>query len=241
MKTVRPFIQTSTVTAASYLRAIISILILLALTSGCSLPGIFFGTAEPKQEKIAVLVKSLINEGMQDFNRGKYHTAMEHFSKVLETYRFSPEAVLAELKIADCNYYLDNYSEAFTAYERFERLHPTNEAIPYVMYQKAMCHYNKIDRIDRDTTGAKKSIDYFNQLVKAYPESPYTADAKEKISFAREFLADHEYNVARYYQRSKKHRQATGRLQYLLAVYPDTQIATKAKQLLDELKASSVD
>ncbi len=224
--------------AASYLYLSITVIILSTLLSGCSLTG-NFDTAEPDQKKIALLVQALINDGMEDFNKGKYHTAKEHFAKVLETYRFSKEAVLAELKIADCNYYLNNYKEAFMAYERFEEMHPTNKAIPYVMYQKAMCYYNKIDRIDRDTSGAKKSIDYFSQLVKAYPESPYTTDAKEKISVAKEFLANHEYSVARYYMRTKKDKQAAGRLRYLLAIFPDSKIAPKAEQLLEEIDAKS--
>ncbi len=241
MKNAQSILKTNTNAAAFCLCIFIAVFIFSAFISGCSLTGKLFGSSEEEQEKIAVLVQTFINDGMEDFNRGKYHTAIEHFSKVLETYRFSTEAVLAELKIADCHYYLDNYSEAFMAYERFEEMHPTNEAIPYVMYQKAMCYYNRIDRIDRDITGAKKAINYFNQLIKAYPESPYTADAKEKISLATEFLAEHEYGVASFYLRSKKNKQAAERLRYLLAVYPDTRIAPKAEQLLNELDEQSAD
>lgn len=180
--------------------------------------------------------QKLLMEGMDDYNVGKYFTAIEFFEEILNRYPFSPEATLAELKAADCSYHLGRYLEALLLYEEFENRHPTNESIPYVMYQKAMCHYKQIDRVDRDPTGAEKSITLFKQLLKAYPTSPYTAEANARIASATEFLANHEYFVVEYYVRTQKYDQAKIRLNYLLAMYPDSQITKLAKQLLARLE-----
>lgn len=181
--------------------------------------------------------KNLLVKGMDDYSVGKYFTALEFFEDILNKYPFSQEAILAELKAADCSYHLERYVEALLLYEEFENRHPTNESMPYVMFQKAMCNYKRIDRIDRDAEGALKSIELFNQLLKAYPGSPYTGEAKARIATATEFLASHEYLVAEYYVRTAKYDQAVIRLKYLLGMYPQTEVADKARNLLARIES----
>mgnify|MGYP002630601921 CR=1 FL=1 len=181
--------------------------------------------------------KALLLNGMDDYNVGKYFTAVEFFQEILDKYPFSSEATLAELKAADCSYHLERYLEALILYEEFENRHPTNESIPYVMFQKAMCNYKQMDRIDRDTAGAIKSIALFRQLLKAYPNSPYSGEAKARIAAATEFLSNHEYFVVEYYVRTAKYDQAIVRLKYMLAMYPETDIAPKAEELLTRIEA----
>lgn len=219
-------------------------LLLLLLLSGCAdLKKTFNFTSidEDGNEVIGADInlpaKDLLAQGMDDYNVGKYYTAVEFFNDIINRFPFSPEATLAELKAADCSYYLERYVEALLLYEEFENRHPTNESIPYVMYQKAMCNYKQIDRVDRDTAGAIKSIELFNQLLKAYPESPYTSEAKARIKTATEYLADHEYFVVEYYVRTEKYDQAVVRLKYLLVMYPDSEIAEKAAALLARIEA----
>lgn len=198
-----------------------------------------FLSTTPVEEPVDVELpaKTLAIKGMEDFNVGKYFTAAEFFDEILNKYPFSPEATLAELKAADCSYYRERYLEALMLYEEFENRHPTNESIPYVMFQKAMCNFKGIDRIDRDTTGAKKSIQLFKQLLKAYPESPYSDIARTRIEDALEFLANHEFFVAQYYIRSEKYNQAIVRLRYLLAAYPNSGVTDQAKELLTQMEA----
>lgn len=211
----------------------------LIFLPGCSTIGGFFQSSAPEDMNLSLPPETLVKKGMAEYNRGKYFMAIEYFDKVLASHRFSPQAILAELKIADCKYYMGHYIEAYEYYEQFEEMHPTNEAIPYVMYQKGMCHYKRIDTIDRDTTGARRAIERFQLLLKAYPASPYTEDARQKIAAATEFLANHEYGVAKFYLRVNEPDQAMVRLRYLAAVYPDAKIIPKAQQLLRELEAKN--
>ena len=211
----------------------------LLLLGGCnSLPELldFRQGAEIDVEAPA---RTLAAQGMDDYNIGKYFSALEYFEEILDRYPFSTEATLAELKAADCNYYMERYVEAFALYQQFEERHPTNEAIPYVMYQKAMTHYQRMDRVDRDPTGATEAIKLFDQLQRAFPNSPYTVEAKARIAEGREFLADHEFAVAQFYIRTDKYSQAEKRLRYLLAMYPETKIVPQATELLTLLEAGT--
>ena len=206
------------------------------LLSGCTFFDDLFVASAPEDMNLSLAPQTLIEEGMQEYNKGRYYVAVEYFNKILDSHRFTPEALLAELKIADCTYYMGKYDEAYTYYERFEEMHPTNEAIPYVMYQKAMCHYKQIDSIDRDISGAQKAIERFQLLLNAYPDSPYAVDARAKIIAAKEFLADHEFGVVQFYLRTDEPSQAIIRLKYLIAMYPQTDIVPRAETLLAELQ-----
>lgn len=222
----------------------LSILLSLLLLGGCaSIKETFNFTSidedgnELESADINLPAKKLLEQGMEDYSVGKYFTAIEFFEEILNRYPFSKEATLAELKAADCSFHLGRYVEALLLYEEFENRHPTNEGIPYVMFQKAMCNYKQIDRVDRDTSGAEKSIVLFRQLLKAYPSSPYTEEAKSRITSAKEFLANHEFFVAEFYTRTAKYDQATIRLKYLLNAYPQSTVAPKAQELLTKIEA----
>lgn len=218
------------------LRLLLSTLLLPLILSGCGDVTIFgFGAKEDAD--LNAPSRELIVKGMDEFNVGKYYMAAKYFEEILDRYPFSPEAPLAELKAADSNYFMGRYAEALLLYEEFESRHPTNEAIPYVMYQKGMSNYKQIDRVDRDTTGAVKAIQNFSQLLRAYPYSPYSEEAKARIRAANEFLVHHEYFVVKFYLRTKKYNQAKTRLKYLLNMYPDSSIAPQAKELLTKLES----
>jgi outer membrane protein assembly factor BamD len=228
----------------SHLLFLLPVLATLLICSGCGdLKKTFNFTSidedgnEIGDTELNLPARDLLLKGMDDYSVGKYFTAIEFFEDILNRYPFSTEATLAELKAADCNYHLERYTEALLLYEEFENRHPTNESMPYIMFQKAMCHYKQIDRIDRDTAGAIKSIELFKQLLKAYPDSPYTNEAEARIIAATEFLANHEYFVVEYYVRTAKYDQAAIRLKYILAMYPETAIAAKAQELLKRIEA----
>jgi outer membrane protein assembly factor BamD len=180
--------------------------------------------------------EGLAMKGLDYYEHGKYFKAKGAFEKLLNNYPFSEYSLLAELKAADSTYYMEEYEEAVLLYMDFEERHPTNEAIPYVIFQEGMCYYNQIDSIDRDATNATNAIFAFSKLLKAYPESPYKNEAKGRIRAARNFLANHEFYVASYYERTKKHKEAEARLEYILKEYPDAIIAPTAEMLLYDIR-----
>lgn len=210
---------------------------LLVFASSCTTMKETFRIGE--KADVQLPAEQLIIKGMEEFNIGKYFLAIEYFNEILDRYPFSPQAPLAELKAADSSYYMERYEEALVLYREFEERHPTNEAISYVMYQKGMCSYNRIDRIDRDITGAIESIQAFEELLRAFPESPYSEEAQARIKAATEFLVSHEFNVVEFYLRTEKYSQAETRLNYILAMHPDSTVAPQAKEILDLIEAGT--
>lgn len=206
--------------------------------SGCAtldtmLGWVGFGEGSAAQET----PEALAMEGMADFNRGKYSAALKRFVEIKDRFPFSEVALLAELKAADSNYYLDKFNEAKTLYEEFEANHPTNEAVPYVLFQIGMCYYSQIGTNDRDPGNAQNAVQAFGRLNRAYPQSPYFVEASARIRAARDFLAQHEFSVASFYLRTDEDKQAQGRLEYLLATYPEASVTSRATELLAQLKS----
>ena len=223
-----------------FFRACVLALTLMTLATGLSgcatldtmLGWVGFGSGEGPETP-----EALAMEGMADFNRGKYSAALKRFVEIKDRFPFSEVALLAELKAADANYHMDKFSEAKTLYEEFEANHPTNEAVPYVLFQVGMCYYSQIGTHDRDPGNAQNAVQAFERLNRSFPKSPYFAEASARTQAAKDFLAQHEFSVATFYVRTDEDKQAQGRLEYLLANYPQSSVAPQATELLAQLKS----
>lgn len=227
--------SSSAVRAALY---IILITLCLSLTGCATMKDMFssWSFGSETEEDIIEPAETLAISGMDDYNVGNYADALKSFQQIMDLYPFSPQALLAELKAADCHYYNDEYLEAKVLYKEFEERHPTNEAVPYVMFQAGMCDFSRTDRIDRDIKGAHDSIQSFSRLLRTHPNSPYTREAKARIRAAHEFIVNHEYFVAVFYVRTKKYEQAQHRLKYIITMYPDSAIIPRAEALAARLE-----
>ena len=220
------------------------LILMLSISIGLSGCATFSGMLDSfsfgeEDEPKSLPPETLIVQGMEAYNTGNYSEAIKQFKVILDEHPFSAQAMLAELKSADAHYYNKQYAEAKVLYKSFEERHPTNEAIPYVLFQIGMCDYSRTDRLDRDVSGPQEAIKSFTRLINAYPQSPYAKEARAKIQDAKEFLVNHEYMVAEFYVRTARYDEAKHRLKYMLARYPDSNLAPQAKALLDHLEAGN--
>ena len=194
----------------------------MLLISGCA----WFRS---EQERTA---QELANDGMEQYNNRDYRKAIESFEKLKDWYPFSKYAILAELKIGDAFYHLEEYEDAIAAYENFESLHPRNEAIPYVIYQIGLCYHERIDTIDRDQSTAKRALETFMRLTKQFPTDPYSIKAEEHIKKCHKSLAGHDFYVGLFYYKSKHYKAALHRFKKVLTQYPDVGVHQEALQYI---------
>ncbi len=206
-------------------RLVIILLFVVAtcfLSSGCA----WF---QPEKEKTAY---DLAVEGMDEFKDGDYMYAMEAFQKLKDRYPFSKYAILAELKIADCHYHRKEYEDAIFWYEEFEKLHPENEAVPYVIYQTGLCYFEQLDTIDRDQIPAQQARKIFEKLIRYYPQSEYSKTARQHIKICVKSLAGHDFYVGLFYYKSKHYKAALERFRSVVRDYPDVGVHYKALQYI---------
>lgn len=200
----------------------------LLLVSGCA----WFG--EGNVEKPAL---DLIQDGVDAYDKGHYQEAIKNFEQLKDWYPFSKYAMLAELRIADAHYHLQQYPEAVQAYEEFEQLHPRNEAIPYIIYQIGRCYYEQIDTADRDQTPAQKALEAFQRLVRQHPNDPYAQKASSHIQICYQSLAAHDFYVGMFYYKDKRYEAAKQRFLSVITKYPDTGVHYKAMLYLADCEA----
>ena len=162
-----------------------------------------------------------MKEGNELFNDQYYDDAIEAFQNIRDRYPYSKFVVAAELKIADCFYMKKHYDEAYAAYFEFERFHPNSPKLPYIIYQKAMCHYERVDTIDRDQFYTSAAKQEFDRLVKRFPETEYAKKSIWKTRRCYINLAGKELYVGNFYFKMKKYKAARARYLYALEHFPD--------------------
>jgi outer membrane protein assembly factor BamD len=217
-------------------RLIVVGVIILLLGSGCSSLKESWNAIIGKDETGSA--QELAWDGMDAYEDGDYKDAIEYFQKLKDWYPFSKYAILAELKIADSHYRIKQYDEAIFAYEEFEKLHPRNEAIPYVIYQIGLCYYDQIDTIDRDQTPARKALETFQRLNQQFPDNQYARSGNEHIPKCLKSLAGNEYYIGFFYFKSKHYQAALQRFMSVLSNYPDVGYHQKALQFIAKCEAS---
>ena len=191
----------------------VSLFLILALgVTGCSSSG------QDKPEKPARL---LILDGMEAYDSGRYKDALTSFEQMKNWYPFSKYAILAELKIADANYHLQQYPEAIAAYEDFERLHPRNEAVPYVIYQIGRSYFEQIDTVDRDQKSAHNALAAFRRLVNQFPEDQYSRSARLHITSCQQSIMGRDLYVGKFYFKTKQYDAALHRFESIVSQNPD--------------------
>ena len=205
------------------LRLLLVLLLMLGVLNGCAAvleygAGFIdrlFGETEEKTPA------ELMIEGEEYLELGRYSAAAEAFQQIKDRYPYSRFSLRAELLMADAQFNRGEYNAAFDAYDEYERLHPRNEHIPYVIYKKGECHLNQVATIDRDQTHTQAAREEYERLVKRFPEDRYADLARKKLRKCLIFLSEYELYVGHFYFKQGKYRAALGRYRYIIEHYPD--------------------
>lgn len=208
------------------LRIVCIILLALALT-GCS-------WSKDKSEKTA---DELAADGAMYFEKEKYTDAIKSYKKLKDWYPFSVHAKAAGLKIADAHYRMEAYDEAILAYSEYERMHPNDANIPYVIYQIGMCDFDRIETIDRDATPTRNALQTFQRLTDVFPDSEYAEKAKPHMETCLTNLAAKEMDTALFYFKAKKYKAALNRFALVVTAYPDFGLHQQALDYMAKCRA----
>jgi len=157
--------------------------------------------------------------------------AKDLYRKVADNYPFSKYAPLAELRVADCHYELEEYEEAAVWYEQFIRRRQRRDEVPYAMYRKGMCSYERMRKSGRDQENAKEAAVTFSLLIDRYPDSDQAAKASEKLGECRKRLAEHEMEIGGYYFKRREYWAAAARFNGVWRTYPGLGFDAEAKYM----------
>lgn len=182
------------------------------------------------------------SEGKQALNEGDFEEAIQFYEKLEARFPFGKFAQQAQVDIAYAYYKFDEPESSLIASDRFIKLHPRHPNVDYVYYLKGLVNFNSgrdlisryipQDPTQRDPGAARASFDDFSVLVRKYPESKYAADARQRMLYLRNNLAEYEVHVARYYMRREAYLAASNRAKYVVENYQKTTAIPKALTIM---------
>jgi outer membrane protein assembly factor BamD len=236
-----------------YLLRIAAILGLITLVAGCAL------TADPQDKTQDWPASKIYSTGKKALDSGDYETALSYFETLEARYPFGRHAQQAQLDIAYSYYKQGETDSAISIIDRFIRSYPRHPHLDYAYYLRALANFSRdrqiLDRIvrsdpsHRDPGSARQSFDDFEILVIRFPNSRYAEDARQRMVYLRNNLANHEIHVANYYIKRGAYVAAANRAKFVVENYQQTPAVPDALVVLvkaytkldmDELKDNAM-
>ena len=202
-----------------------------------------FISCSEKKEKISLIKEDNLemqmieayNEGLKEFNNGDVFFAAKKFNEVELLYPqsiWAPRSILMAAYAFYSNLY---FNDAIYELERFFEKYKNHPDTDYAYYLIAICHYNLIVDEKKDLGEIMKAKTYFNLLVKEYPNTDFSEDAKYKLELIDEILASKELYLANYYLDREKWIPAMNRYKKIVNKYDTTIFIEEALFRLVEL------
>jgi outer membrane protein assembly factor BamD len=205
-----------------------------ALLSACS------STSEDKTANWSP--NKIYAEAKDELGSGGFDKAIPLFEKLEGRAAGTPLAQQAQLEKAYAQYKAGDQASALSTLDRFMKLHPASPAIDYALYLKGIVNFNdnlgilgalaRQDLSERDQKAAKESFEAFKELATRFPDSRYTPDARARMTYIVDSLAQYEVHVARYYYNRGAYVAAINRAQSALTDYKDVPALEEALFIL---------
>ena len=184
----------------------------------------------------------IYSEAKDEASSGAYDKAIPLFEKLEGRAAGTPLAQQAQLEKAYAQYKSGEQAQAIATLNRFIKLHPSSPALDYALYLRGLVNFNdnlgifgnliRQDLAERDQKAAKESFESFKELVTRFPESRYAPDARQRMGYTINSLAQSEVHVARYYYSRGAYVAAINRAQTAIADYRDVPALEEATYII---------
>lgn len=195
-------------------------------------------SSTPVDRTAGMSPNTLYAEAKDEMGNAQWDKAIPLLEKLEARAAGTPLAQQAQLDKAYSHYKAQEPAQALATIERFTRLHPASPAMDYALYLKAIINFNddlglfsgitRQDLSERDQKAAKESFEAFKELTTRFPESKYSPDARQRMAYIVNSLAQYEVHVARYYYKRGAYLAAVNRAQATVAEYRDVPATEEA-------------
>lgn len=180
----------------------------------------------------------------QQLTAANFSAAARTYQALEARYPFGQYAAQAQLELIYAHYRSGNLEGARAAADRFIRLHPDHPSIDYAYYMKGvasfaessgfMSRFLPTDPSKRDISRAREAFNEFSILLTFYPDSDYAADARARMVYLRNSLANHEIHVANYYLERRAYIAALNRGRYVVENFQGSPAVADAVSIMVE-------
>jgi outer membrane protein assembly factor BamD len=199
------------------------ILAALVLIAGC-------GTKAPEYDPTANWnAERLFQDGKTEMNAANWRIAKERFAAVEARFPFGVYAQQAQINLAYCQWKDKEPELAIATLNRFQQQYPGNPSMDYVLYLKGLVNFTPPSAVfsgltrqnpgERDVRALRQSFAAFSELIQQFPDSRYTPDARKRLGWLVNTMADNELSIARFYYDRYAYVAAINRAQSVITDY----------------------
>ena len=184
----------------------------------------------------------IYSDAKSELADGAFDKAIELLEKLEGRAAGTPLAQQAQLDKAYAQYKNGDLSQALATINRFLKIHPSSPALDYALYLKGTVTFSdnlglfgsftRQDLSERDQKASKESFEAYKELVVKFPDSKYSADARQRMTYIANSLALYEVHVARYYFSRGAYVAAINRAQQAITDYRDVPALEEAMYIV---------
>ena len=183
--------------------------------------------------------------GLQSITVSNWDRSILIFQQLEAQFPFGQFAEQSQLELIYAYYRNSEPEAARAAADRFIRLYPDSESLDYAYYMKGMAYYSEDARIlgrylptdpsKRDPGKAKESFADFSQLLNLFPSSEYAPDARARMVYLKNLLADYEVHVAEFYIERQAYLSSLNRARYVVENFQGAPAVPRALEIVAEM------
>ncbi|MFA6922321.1 MAG: outer membrane protein assembly factor BamD [Gallionella sp.] len=218
------------------MRHSLSVFLLLTLTACSIFDPLPTGTPSDSTQRLSA--EELYQQAKGELNDNNYSAAIKLYETLQSRYPYGQYAQQSMLEMAYASYRQNEPDAAISTVDRFLKQFPNHAHADYAYYLKGLATFNGElsvlgaiagqDPSERDPQSAQESFNAFKELVTRYPNSKYAPDARLRLQYLVNTLAQHELHIAGYYLRRGAYIAAVNRAQGILKQYPNSPAAREA-------------
>lgn len=184
----------------------------------------------------------LYKKAHRSLNAYDFQNAIKTYEQLTARFPFTDQARQARLDLIYAYYRAGETESAIDAAEQFIRENPTHPRVDYAWYVKGLVDFertpNALERLfhanmeNRAPITARKAFASFRTVVEQYPKSEYAHDARKRMIFLRNRLADYEVHVAKYYLKRGAYVAAAQRAKGAIEQYDGAPSTRSAMEVL---------
>ncbi len=198
---------------------LLCVLVVVAAFPGCA------ARKHRKAEEAKIVgAQALYEAGMAQMARGNLRRAKVFLERIQYTSENRKDLEpLVRLAFADLAFYAgDDVSliDARSKYLDFVTLYGDHPRAPYAQFQAGVCSLKQVNHPMRDQSQTLVAIQDLREVERRYPNSPYVHAAADLLDRAEANLAEHDYQVGRFYFKKRAYLAAADRFRSLLDKYP---------------------
>lgn len=200
--------------------------------------------SSPKDGDVQGSAEKLYADAKDDMASGNWTNAAKLLERVEGRAGGTLLAQQSQLDLAYVYWKSGEKAQALSTLDRFIKLNPSSPGMDYALYLRGSVNFNDNLGIlgnlagqnlsERDQQASRESYQSFKQLVEQFPESRYAADARVRMDYTVNALADYEVHVARYYLRRGAYIAAANRAQQAVTGYPQAPASEEALYIMSQ-------